>query len=156
MRFARFVPWFMDQMHARHLKPNFWNEIRNCHLGVGVPWVIYGDFNLIFSPWDKSNGCLNLDDIRLAQMLIRNLHLVGPLSFGKWFTWTNGQANSIWVKLDRFLVNLDWTSLFPKATQNYLPRLGSDHVPVRLESGDHSSVCVHFTLNGHGVWRNIF
>lgn len=61
-----------------------------------------------------------------------------PSSFGKRFTWTNGQVNLIWVKLDHFLVNSDWSALYPCVIQNCLSHLGLDHVPIRLEFGDHS------------------
>lgn len=51
----------------------------------------------------------------------------------------NGQANPIWVKLDRFLVNTPWNDHYPRNLQNSLPRLGSDHVPIQREvDGVHS------------------
>ncbi|XP_039143982.1 uncharacterized protein LOC120281134 [Dioscorea cayenensis subsp. rotundata] len=62
-----------------------------------------------------------------------------PPSVGRRFTWTNGQADPIWVKLDRFLINAEWANCFPRVMQVMLPRLGSDHVPIRLEVGYHSS-----------------
>ncbi|XP_039126955.1 uncharacterized protein LOC120263117 [Dioscorea cayenensis subsp. rotundata] len=63
--------------------------------------------------------------------------LLEPPSVGRRFTWTNGQADPIWVKLDRFLVNYNWLTCFPRVVQSCLPRLGSDHVPLRLEMGYH-------------------
>lgn len=113
------VRWVCTTVYGpnlHHLKPDFWNEIRLCYPGDGIPWVICGDFNSIFSHMDKSNGCPNLSDIALAQSFLRDLHLLESPAFGKRFTWTNGQANPIWVKLDRFLVNLEWCSLFPKTS----------------------------------------
>lgn len=44
-----------------------------------MPWVLYGDFNFIFAPFDKLMGDFNLEDVRLAQGLVRDLHLVEPL-----------------------------------------------------------------------------
>lgn len=66
-----------------------------------------------------------------------DLQLLEPPSFGKHFTWTNSQEDPIQVKLDHFLVNSSWLELFPRVLQNCLPRLGSDHVPIRLEYGIH-------------------
>ncbi|XP_039126606.1 uncharacterized protein LOC120262766 [Dioscorea cayenensis subsp. rotundata] len=43
------------------------------------------------------------------------------------------------VKLDHFLVNKGWLDRFPSVVQVSLPRLGSDHVPIRLEVGSHFS-----------------
>lgn len=116
-----------------HLKQSFWNEIRACN--TNLPWVICGNFNAIFAIEDKSCGVPNLRDIRCAQDLLCNLNLVEPPLVGRRFTWTNGQASPTWVKLDRFLTNPRWNMLYPRAHQVSLPRLGSDHVPIRLEAG---------------------
>lgn len=58
---------------------------------------------------------------RHLKQSFREFHLFEPPSFGKQFTWTNGQANPIWVKLDRFLVNSSWMDSFPRVIQNCLP-----------------------------------
>lgn len=73
-----------------------------------LPWVICGDFNAIFNLEDKSNGNPNIEDIRCAQTLLRDLNLLEPPLVGRKFTWTNGQSDSIWVRLDIFLVNQRW------------------------------------------------
>lgn len=56
---------------------------------------------------------------------------------GQGFTWTNGQAIPIWVRLDCFLLSQNWSSLFPRTCQFALPRFGSDHAPIYLEFGPH-------------------
>ncbi|KAH7656135.1 DNA-(apurinic or apyrimidinic site) lyase protein, partial [Dioscorea alata] len=114
------------------------SEIRSCCPSADLPWVICGDFNSIFDPLDKLGGKHNREDLRHDQNFLRDLQLIEPPSLGRRFTWTNGQSNPIWVKLDRFLVNARWTSPFPRVFQNYLPRFGSDHVPIRLEFGSHT------------------
>lgn len=97
-----------------------------------LPWVICGDFNAIFSLDDKSGGPLKLLDIRNASSFLHDLSLFEPSAMGRRFTWSNGQDNPIWVKLDCFVVNRTWVEHFPRLIQNCLPRLGSDHVPIRL------------------------
>lgn len=97
------------------------------------------DFNAIFNVRDKSSSNPNLEDIHCANSLLHDLGLQEPPSVGRRFTWTNGQAEPIWVKLDRFLVNNEWLACFPRVIQNCLPRLGFDHVPIRLEVGAHAS-----------------
>lgn len=119
--------------NLRHLKPSFWEKLRNCH--TDMPWVICGDFNAIFLVEDKNIGIPNLTDIRSAQSLVCDLNLVEPPLVGRKFTWTNGQSDPIWVHLDRFLVNQKWLDVFSRVHQTSLPRLGSDHVPLRLEAG---------------------
>lgn len=107
--------------NSRHLKHVFWDEIRRCQLHL--PWVICGDFNAIFILEDKNSGVPNLADISYAQTLVSDLNLVEPPLVGRKFTWTNGQANPSWIRLDRFLVNLNWLVQFPRVHQVSLPRL---------------------------------
>lgn len=122
---------------VRNFKNAFWEELREINLLPHFPWVLCGDFNAIFSRDDKLSGAPCLSDSRSAQELMHNLGLWEPPSVGKRFTWTNGQENPIWVWLDRFLVNSSWILKFPKLYQKSLPRVGSDHVPIRLEVGHH-------------------
>lgn len=59
-------PWlciFVYGPNDRHLKQSFWNEIHICIGGKDLPWVIYGDFNTIFSSSDKNKGIPNREDI---------------------------------------------------------------------------------------------
>lgn len=100
---------------------------------MDIPWVVCGDFNAIFSLEDKILGSHNLDDIQWANIFLNDFGLLEPPSTGRRFTWSNGQANPIWVKLYHFVVNQAWMAQFPKLSQNSLPRLGSDHVPIRLK-----------------------
>lgn len=69
--------------------------------------VVCGDFNAIFELEDKPSGAPNLEDIRQANAMMFDLGLLEPPAVGRKFTWTNGQEDPIWVKLDRFLVNYD-------------------------------------------------
>lgn len=81
--------------NARDLKLDFWSEIRNCKPPLGIPWIICGDFNAIFSTLDKNNGNVCWEDIRNSQDLIRDLNLVETQLRGRRFTWTNNQMNAI-------------------------------------------------------------
>lgn len=65
-----------------------------------------------FAQEDKASGFSNLEDIRNTNSLLQDLGLHEPPSVGRRFTWTNGQADPIWDKLDRFLVNNAWGHAF--------------------------------------------
>lgn len=108
-----------------------------------------------FLMWGTKSGPPNLEGIRKANAFMHDLALQEPPYIGRRFSWTNGQPDPIWVILDRFLVNCVCANIFPKMIQNSLPRLGSDHVPILLEVGNHISnlrpfrfELVWFTLEG--------
>lgn len=78
-------------------------------------------------------------DINNANDFLHGMNLLEPPMIRRMLTWTNGQADPIWLKLDQFLVNVEWTILSPKMIQKCLPRVRSNHVPIRLELGKHVS-----------------
>ncbi|XP_039129007.1 uncharacterized protein LOC120265183 [Dioscorea cayenensis subsp. rotundata] len=125
---------------ARALKRSFWEELWSCGGDPLIPWIICGDFNAIFSVEDKPSGAYNLQEICNANRFKWDLRLCKPPAVGRKFSWTNGQSDPIWVKLDRFLVNSCCSDRFPRMLQKSLLRLGSDHLPIRLEVGGHFSL----------------
>lgn len=127
-------------MTARSMKNVFWDELRASAGPNRMPWIICGDFNATFNLGDKNGGPSNLADIRLANSFLQELKLLEPPAVGRRFSWTNGQSDPIWVKLDRFIVNSECIGFFPKLIRKSLPRLGSDHVSIRLELGIHYSI----------------
>lgn len=138
---------------ARAHKQIFWEELRSCGGDPMIPWIICGDFNAIFTMEDKPSGAPNLQEIRIANRFMWDLRLCEPPTVGRRYTWTNGQRDPIWVKLDRFQVNSPWSDRFPRMLQKSLPRLGLDHVPIRLEVGEHFSTPRSFRLEL--VWYTV-
>ncbi|KAH7676675.1 RNA-directed DNA polymerase protein [Dioscorea alata] len=110
----------------RQLKIDFWQEIRTIR-------------NLHPDPLDKNKGDINPRDLATPQNLLGELNLIDPPLQGRRFTWSNGQANPCWVRLDRFLFSHNWSLLYPRNLQVALPRFGSDHSPICLEFGNHHS-----------------
>lgn len=53
------------------------------------------------------------------------------------YTWTNRQNTLMLVKLDCFLMYADWEERFPVCQARGLTRVGYDHCPIILDSGDH-------------------
>lgn len=83
---ARWICTSVYGPNAQHLKSMLWEEIRSWQPGIGISWVICGDFNSIFSPWDKLIVFPNMEDIRMAQLLVNDLNLIEPPPFGKRIT----------------------------------------------------------------------
>jgi exonuclease III len=101
-----------------------------------VPLVVAGDFNLIRSARDNNNGNINWPWIRrfngsIAAMSLREINRAGAR-----FTWTNRQLCPIRCVLDRVFVSPAWEAAFPFCSVTAITRIGSDHNPLLLDSGE--------------------
>ena len=54
---------------------------------------------------------------------------------GRKYTWSNNQENPGFAVLDRIFTSLDWDAHFPMSSLVALPRVGSDHAPLVLDTG---------------------
>ena len=122
---------------ANHdLSLNFLQEMSTRCEDRFLPLMMGGDFNLIRSLSDKSSG---IGDRRLIDAFndfkegfeLRELHRTG----GK-YTWSNKQLNPVLSNIDRILVSTKWEDKFPLCTVTSLTRVGSDHCPLLLNSGE--------------------
>ncbi|WVZ90539.1 hypothetical protein U9M48_036832 [Paspalum notatum var. saurae] len=90
-------------------------ELRNVRALYQGPWLVAGDFNLIYQAEDKNSDNLNralmgrfsrfLDDSMLKEMQL----------VGRKFTWSNEWANPTLVGLDKIFCCVDWEGIFPDA-----------------------------------------
>jgi hypothetical protein len=67
----------------------------------------------------------------IAAMSLREVTRVGAR-----YTWTNKQLNPVRCVLDRVFVSPAWEASFPLCTLKAITRIGSDHTPLLLCSGD--------------------
>lgn len=73
----------------------------------------------------------------LFNAFIGNFHLREVFVSGTRFTWSNKQEDPILVKLDRILMTADFEEHFPTCCAWSKARVGSDHSPLILNSGEH-------------------
>ncbi|GFZ09693.1 hypothetical protein Acr_21g0002920 [Actinidia rufa] len=95
------------------------------------PWILLGDFNNVLSNGERINGMpVTTYEIREFKECCYDLGLSDLRSTGAFFTWTN---NSVWCKLDRVMVNNEWTQRGMLAQAQYDPpgKL-SDHSPCSV------------------------
>lgn len=102
-----------------------------------VAWLCFGDFNYILRPEDKIGG----DNPNHAEMLafheVMSEFSLHDLGFeGYQFTWSNKRPipNSIEERLDFFLANDKWFSLWQSTWVTHLMPHASDHSPIIAES----------------------
>lgn len=95
-------------------KDEFLAEMQDIKPNTAIPWMIIGDFNLIYQATDKNNLNLNrrlmgkfrrtLDECELMEMTLQNRR----------YTWSNERENPTLVRLDRFFLQLRMGSDVPK------------------------------------------
>ncbi|KAL4194048.1 hypothetical protein AMTRI_Chr05g57320 [Amborella trichopoda] len=93
-------------------------------------WCLGDDFNI--TRWShESNLNTNVSQGKLdfSAFISRQELLDIPIQ-GQAFTWSNHSAQPSLVKLDRFLLSLDWEVAFLDSHALTLPKPTSDHCPI--------------------------
>ncbi|XP_059315605.1 uncharacterized protein LOC132066278 [Lycium ferocissimum] len=116
-----------------NLREALWDSMRDISVNYNLPWLIAGDFNCITDPAEKQGGTPH----RMSKSLpflqcIMDCDLIDPGYSGSNFTWCNGWApdKRVWQRLDRVLINQEWSNLFESTNVDHLIRTGSDHSPL--------------------------
>jgi endonuclease/exonuclease/phosphatase family metal-dependent hydrolase len=128
-------PWCLSNVYgptARADKAAFLQDLRIIRTNCPGPWLLYGDFNLIYKASDKNNGrlhhglmrsfCSALDDLQLEE-----LHLSGHL-----FTWSNGRDCPTLEQLDRAFATVEWPEQYSCHQLRCLSSDCFDHAPLLL------------------------
>ena len=117
------------------LRSELWEELKSIYSTWSIPWVVFGDFNVIRFPSERL-GCTRITPHMLDfSEFIESSQLMDlPLGGGP-YTWSNGSANPAMSRIDRFLISSDWEDAYPDVTQKLLPCPLSDHFPLLLEVG---------------------
>lgn len=106
-------------------RKTLWRDLIAIHSTMGLPWLIYGDFNVVMSTSEKITpfGQLTIVSTELTDLCsatdLHDLRFVGQV-----FTWDNSHT---YCKLDRVLGNGLWESAFPGTIVDFLPKSISDH-----------------------------
>jgi hypothetical protein len=94
--------------------------------------MVLGDFNLICSAAEKSNGNLNLQLLGQFRSLIQDLELIDYPILGKRFTWSNEREHATFTRIDRVMVSKEWELANPQFQLTPASSNVSDHCPLLL------------------------
>ncbi|KAJ9564376.1 hypothetical protein OSB04_000342 [Centaurea solstitialis] len=111
-----------------------WDDIKRELLRTSdVAWIVCGDFNEVRSAEERKGSKFDSRGANCFNDFIVAANLTDLRLGGRKFTWMNADCTKL-SKLDRFLVNSDFNSLWPEANALALPRVFSDHCPILLET----------------------
>jgi hypothetical protein len=102
---------------------------------VGCSLLYRGDFNVVRFPSEKSglvsfNSAMHEFNDFISECGLLDIPLEGGL-----FTWSNNRDVPAMSRIDRFLFSPAWADHFSLVNQIRVPRLLSDHFPIRLDCG---------------------
>lgn len=100
----------------------------------GTPWLIYGDFNTTLQQQDKNSNTTNSRWPAAFADLILQLGLIDLPMAERRYTWSNTRVVPSLAKLYRFLLSIEWITIYLASTQRTLPNTNSDHNPIIYEA----------------------
>ncbi|KAL9244376.1 hypothetical protein vseg_018157 [Gypsophila vaccaria] len=106
-----------------------WTSLSRISLNTHGPWAVAGDFNCVLSINERMGGNVTDAEKEPFKNCVDDCELVDINSIGSFFTWNNKQNpdNRIYSRLDRFLVNKEWSDLLQEAYAHFLPEGLYDH-----------------------------
>ncbi|WVZ85170.1 LOW QUALITY PROTEIN: hypothetical protein U9M48_032120 [Paspalum notatum var. saurae] len=110
----------------------FIQELRDVRSLCQGPWLVAGDFNLIYQAEDKNNANQNRAMMGCFRRLLDNTELKEISLPGHKFTWSNERDNPTLVRLDRAFCCSEWEEIFPDAVLQSAASSVSDHCPLIL------------------------
>ncbi|PNX96792.1 ribonuclease H, partial [Trifolium pratense] len=122
------------QHQNKHLTCDLINSLQNSSNNNN--WLLLGDLNLIIKDSEKYGGNPLENNITMLFRSTLNSCDLQDLGYkGNIYTWANKQQshNLIKARLDRFLANSAWKTLFPNYCNSHLLRYKSDHAPILLD-----------------------
>jgi hypothetical protein len=94
-------------------KPAFLSELREIRQSRLGPWLLSGDFNMMYGAKDKSNDRLDrrwMGQFRrfLNDVVLKEIHLNGRL-----YTWSNEWVYPMLERIDCAFITNDWEDIYP-------------------------------------------
>ncbi|KAL2471166.1 DNAse I-like superfamily protein [Abeliophyllum distichum] len=112
-----------------NIRRELWSALIQSAEKLDMPWLIGGDFNAILNRDERVGG--NSPDRRSMEDFSSMILECGveEVNCNSQFTWSNG---IMWEKLDRILVNYQWSAAYDGFKTEALNRDTSDHCPILL------------------------
>lgn len=121
------------------LRNQSWTLLKRLASAINYPWLLGGDFNKIMTHLEKKGVPLKRDQALLDFCeTFDNCNLTDLGWKGYKYTWCNmrkGRAK-IEERLNRFLADPNWSTLFPNARVHNITTVGSDHFPILINFND--------------------
>ena len=119
---------------AEQEKIQFLDELLEVRSTSPGPWLLWGDFNMIYQAEDKNNSRLNRRMMSRFRQFINNAELQELYLKGRRFTWSNERDCPTLERLDRVFASDDWMDTYPNHDLSALASQCSDHASLLLKT----------------------
>lgn len=141
--------WWFSGIYGPHLdaeKPAFLEELREVRGHCSRPWMLAGDYNMIYYAQDKNNDNVNRALMGRFRRFVNDMELKEIPLLGRRYTWSNERTSPTLVKLDRVLCTGDWEDIYPDCVLQSHASEMSDHCPLvfGLQDGVRGKTRFHF------------
>ncbi|KAF5206108.1 reverse transcriptase, partial [Thalictrum thalictroides] len=120
--------------NSKQERKTLWNDLCRLQSSINGPWTILGDFNCVLASTERY-GCepVHPHDIEEFVDCVNTLGLVDLQYSGAFFTWNKTEGNiRKGSKIDRCLVDVNWSTVFPATVVEFMNPILSDHSPILL------------------------
>jgi hypothetical protein len=100
------VSWWLSTVYGPQLdadKLSLLHELRASRNCCSGPWLLCGDFNLIYKAKDKSNARLNRRVMSAFRQFLDNVEVLELHLHGRLYTWSSEQVHPTLIELLRVL-----------------------------------------------------
>lgn len=113
-------------------KDMFLTELAAAAPPTGEPWLINGDFNMIYQARDKSNSNLNRRMMGKIRKAIDQAGLKEVKCENRRYTWSNEREDPTFCSIDKFFCNIQWEDNHSDYLLAAESTSFSDHCPLLL------------------------
>ncbi|XP_075099236.1 uncharacterized protein LOC142176074 [Nicotiana tabacum] len=118
-----------------------WDSLYAFARDMDRPWLVGGDFNVIWDEEEKFGGLpVHMNKVLDFRHCVNNCNLFDLGFKGSIYTWWNGRGEEdcIFKQLDRILANAQFQQMFTGLEVNHLSKTGSGTLPDDVE---HPGLC---------------
>lgn len=149
---AENISWEITVVYGPQEDPQkiaFRSEIEQTAQSISKPWLVIGDFNLIYKVFDKNNNRLDRSMMQRFKAVIDILQIKELPLQGRKFTWAATSTNPTQTKIDRAFCSTEWDLLFHSASLVPLSSSCSDHAPLLIIGEDIIPRCSSFRFEAY-------
>ncbi|XP_075101968.1 uncharacterized protein LOC142177384 [Nicotiana tabacum] len=110
-----------------------WDSMYALASDMSLPWIVRGDFNVIWDEEEKFGGLsVHMNEVLDFRHCVNTCNLYDSGFKGSIYTLWNGRVEDdcIFKRLDRVLTNIEFQQLFLSLVITHLSNIGSDHSPL--------------------------